>query len=68
LHEGAAEARPVELNEMGEIVNWPDGFFGDLTGEAMAMAEAVGRRKAAGQDGSRTPPPRTPHPAWSSIM
>ncbi len=49
LHEGAAEARTVELNEMGEIVNWPDGFFGDLTGEAMAMAEAVGRARPADQ-------------------
>jgi len=51
LRDGAAHARPVEVNEMGEVVEWPERFFGDLTGDVMAMAQAAARRRAAGGAG-----------------
>ncbi len=36
-----AEIEPLQLNDDGEITNWPDNFFGD------EMADVAGRMKAA---------------------
>ncbi|NYZ16883.1 DUF3696 domain-containing protein [Azospirillum sp. RWY-5-1] len=33
---GASYAEPLRLNELGEIENWPDNFFGDAFGETAA--------------------------------
>ena len=42
---GQAQAADLQLNEYGEIENWPDNFFGDEMGEVAAIAEAsLGRR------------------------
>lgn len=46
LPAGASVLTPLEVNVFGEIVNWPDGFFGDPLGESMAQAEAALRRQA----------------------
>ena len=37
---GAAELNDLNLNEWGEIENWPDGFFGDEMGEIAAISKA----------------------------
>lgn len=34
----------LQLDEMGNITNWPQGFFGDETGDLIAMTEAASRR------------------------
>lgn len=34
----------LELTATGDIVNWPDDFFGDPFGERAAMIEAISRR------------------------
>ncbi len=42
---GASHAQPLEINEYGYILNWPEGFFGDEMGELVAMADAAMRRQ-----------------------
>lgn len=45
-HDGhKSEITSLELNELGEIQNWPKNFFGDAMGEAVAMIEARARRE-----------------------
>lgn len=45
-HDGyKSEITSLELNEFGEIRNWPKHFFGDAMGEAVAMIEARARRE-----------------------
>ena len=45
-HDGhKSEITSLELNEFGEIQNWPKNFFGDAMGEAVAMIEARARRE-----------------------
>lgn len=39
-----AELDELEINELGDIVNWPDNFFGDEMGEIVARTEAASRR------------------------
>ncbi len=43
---GVARASDLDLNEFGEIENWPKHFFGDEMGEMAAIAKASLRRKA----------------------
>lgn len=43
--EGDSRLVPLELNEFGNIVNWPEEFFGDEFGEIAAMSRAVTARK-----------------------
>lgn len=31
---------PLQINLYGEIINWPKNFFGDITGDVLAQAEA----------------------------
>lgn len=38
----------LELDEYGNIQNWPDGFFGDEMSELSAMSDAIFRRKNNG--------------------
>jgi predicted ATPase len=43
--EGDSQLLPLELNEFGNIANWPEEFFGDEFGEIAAMSRAVSARK-----------------------
>ena len=42
--DGLSRLETLELTELGEIGNWPPGFFGDPLGESGAMVEARARR------------------------
>ena len=49
-HRGIARASNLELNEWGEIENWPDKFFGDDVGEIVAITKnALERRMKSSQ-------------------
>ncbi len=44
-HDGKkSTAIPLEINDFGEVGNWPPEFFGDAMGEAVAMLEAKALR------------------------
>lgn len=45
LKDGASNIQSLEIDEFGNILNWPDGFFGDLTGDMFEMAQAGIKRK-----------------------
>lgn len=47
--QGDSKLEELKVNELGYITNWPQGFFGDPLGEAVAMTEAAQRRRAAQQ-------------------
>ena len=38
----------LQLDEFGNIANWPAGFFGDPMAEAVAMSQAASRRRRTG--------------------
>ena len=42
---GVARASDLELNELGEIENWPEHFFGDEMGEIAAITKASLKRR-----------------------
>jgi len=42
---GQSRLTPLDINDVGFITNWPEGFFGDPVGEAMAMTLAAQRRE-----------------------
>ncbi len=48
---GEARLRDLELNQWGEIQNWPDNFFGDELGELSAIARNSLQRKLGNRDG-----------------
>lgn len=56
VHTDAAEARlePLDVDAYGNILNWPEGFFGDEMGELLARADAQARRMRGGRDGPGT--------------
>jgi hypothetical protein len=42
----AAHMRPLELDDLGRVKNWPQGFFGDALGETREQtALAIQRAK-----------------------
>ena len=43
-HGGPAQVSDLQLNEWGEIENWPEQFFGDEMGEIAAITEASLKR------------------------
>ena len=43
-HRGRSHLQPLKVNDLGEIRDWPDGFFGDALGESVAIVEARNRR------------------------
>ncbi|RZK23523.1 MAG: DUF3696 domain-containing protein [Hymenobacter sp.] len=45
IEEGRSKLTTLELDEYGNINNWPDGFFGDAFGEAAAKMKAEMKRK-----------------------
>ena len=48
MSDGAAQLSDLELNEWGEIQNWPEHFFGDELGEIAATQIAGLKRKIGG--------------------
>ncbi len=44
MRDGVSKLKHLEINLMGEITNWPVGFFGDDFGEMAAMAKAKAER------------------------
>lgn len=48
--DGVSQIRKLEINPFGEIANWPRDFFGDITGDMIAAAEA-GVTRQVQQDG-----------------
>jgi predicted ATPase len=40
LGQEGSTIRPVEVNQYGQIANWPDNFFGDISGDLEAMTKA----------------------------
>ena len=44
---GRADLSALNLNEWGEIENWPENFFGDEMGEFAAITEAALKRRLA---------------------
>jgi predicted ATPase len=41
-----ADLEELEVNAFGDIVNWPDNFFGDEMGDIVARTEAAARRRS----------------------
>ena len=50
MDNGTSKIEKLELDEDGYINNWPPNFFGDSTGELIAMTEAVMKRKGVISD------------------
>ena len=42
---GGSQTSEVETNEFGEVINWPNNFFGDQVGDLDAMTQAGIRRR-----------------------
>ena len=40
-----SKLKPLELDQFGNIVNWPEDFFGDEFGEIAATQHAILKRK-----------------------
>ncbi|MBX3184848.1 MAG: DUF3696 domain-containing protein [Polyangiaceae bacterium] len=40
-----AELEELKVNELGDITNWPDNFFGDDMGDIVARMEAASKRR-----------------------
>lgn len=47
--DGRSRLNHLDIDLMGRITNWPDGFFGDEFGEMAAMTKAIQERKMKGQ-------------------
>ena len=47
LGTGRSELEKLNVDEFGNITNWPDSFFGDEFGELAAMTRAAQRRRRA---------------------
>lgn len=43
--QGASQLQPLQLDQYGNITNWPENFFGDEFGEIAAMQEAALKRQ-----------------------
>ena len=43
--EGVSEIERLEMDEFGNIANWPENFFGDEMGDLFAMTEAQRKRQ-----------------------
>lgn len=46
--EGDSDLSELELDEFGNISNWPEDFFGDQYGEIAAMSDAASKRQGGG--------------------
>lgn len=43
--DGSSNLNPLEIDDFGNIVNWPEHFFGDEMGDLLAMTEAAIKRQ-----------------------
>lgn len=43
-----AELEELQVNDRGDITNWPDNFFGDEMGDIVARTEAASKKRAVG--------------------
>lgn len=43
-----AELEELRVNQYGDIINWPEHFFGDEMGDLVARTEAAAQRRATG--------------------
>ncbi len=48
--EGGGVATELRINELGQIENWPEGFFEEEINEAMAQSRAIFQKKKAEGD------------------
>ena len=48
-----AHLEPLEIDEYGNILNWPENFFGDEMGDVTAQAKAALQRRIKQAKGSR---------------
>jgi predicted ATPase len=44
--EAGAELEALRVNDLGDIENWPDNFFGDEMGDIVARTEAASQRRS----------------------
>lgn len=49
MDNGASKIDRLNVDEEGNITNWPPGFFGDEMGDLIAMSEAALKRERAGR-------------------
>lgn len=50
MQHGASKLTALDLDEYGNIRNWPKGFFGDEIGDLVQMTQAAMKRKKAERD------------------
>ena len=50
MGENGSTIQSVEVDEYGQIQNWPDKFFGDITGDLEAMTMAALKRSLNGKN------------------
>jgi predicted ATPase len=48
--DGHSRLKHLDIDLMGRITNWPDGFFGDEFGEMAATTKAIQERKMKGRE------------------
>lgn len=44
--DGVSKIDPLDVNEFGEVKNWPENFFGDVMGDMFAMTDVQAKRMA----------------------
>jgi predicted ATPase len=47
--EGNSKLTTLEMDDFGNIINWPENFFGDKMGDLFAMTEAAMKRQMSNQ-------------------
>lgn len=52
MRDGESKLRPLEVDMFGDIRNWPEDFFGDMTGEIVKIVKLGFERKLALADES----------------
>ena len=45
INEGTSEIEKLDLDDYGNITNWPENFFGDVTGDMIEKTKAEMKRK-----------------------
>ena len=50
INEGTSEIEPLQVDEYGNISNWPQEFFGDVTGDLIKQGRAEVKRRNASKE------------------
>ena len=45
MNEGTSQAKKLDMDDYGNITNWPENFFGDATGDLVEKTKAEMKRK-----------------------